>query len=98
MVSAAARRSILVPKNRGRRGRPKEFFSKIPERMSFHPQNFLMTFFSRRKLQQNNYAATMASATHSFISLCWMTVSSSDDVCIVGPQTFEPEPRDVSRR
>jgi len=30
--------------------------------ISFYPQNFLMTFFSHRKLQQNNYAATMASA------------------------------------
>src|SRR6218665_3411218 len=44
------------------RGRSNEFFSKIPERISFYPQNFLMTFSSHRKLQQNNYAAAMASA------------------------------------
>src|SRR6218665_3366678 len=30
--------------------------------MSFYPQNFLLTFFSHRKLQQNKYTATMASA------------------------------------
>ena len=50
IVSTAARRSI---------------FSKIPEQISFYPQNFLnflMTFFSRRKLQQNKSTATMASA------------------------------------
>jgi len=36
-------------------------------RLCFYPQNFLMTFFSHRKLQQNNYAATMASAAHQQI-------------------------------
>src|SRR6218665_2309730 len=43
-----------------RHWRPKNF-SKIPEKISFYPQNFLMTFFSHRKLQQNKYTATMAS-------------------------------------
>ena len=28
-----------------RRGRRKEFFSKIPEKISFYPQHFLMTIF-----------------------------------------------------
>ena len=28
--------------------RPKNFLSKIPEKSSFHPQNFLMAFFSDR--------------------------------------------------
>jgi len=31
-------------------------------KISFYPQNCLMTFFSHRKLQQNSYTATMASA------------------------------------
>jgi len=68
MVSVAARRSILVggPKKVGGAARAaKRIFSKIPEKISFYPQNFLMTFFiffSQRKLQKNNYAAMMASA------------------------------------
>src|SRR6218665_3352283 len=49
-----------------RRGLPKTIFSNIPEKnfvlISFYPQNVLITFFSHRKLQQNNYAATMALA------------------------------------
>jgi|SRR6218665_3556942 len=31
-------------------------------KISFYAPNCLMTFFSHRKLEQNNYAATMASA------------------------------------
>jgi len=42
-----------VPKIGGVGGQ-KMFFSKIPEKISFYPQNFLMAFFSHRKLQQNN--------------------------------------------
>src|SRR6218665_2370109 len=48
---APARRSILVggagPKKSAaaRRGRPKGYFSKIPEKISFYPQKFLMAFF-----------------------------------------------------
>src|SRR6218665_2270380 len=38
-------------------------------KISFDPQNFLMTVFSHRKLQQNNYAATMASASPTNYSL-----------------------------
>jgi len=50
-----------VPKNR--RWRPR-IFSKDSRTISFYPQHFLMTFlFSHRKLQQNKYTATMASAT-----------------------------------
>ena len=37
-------------------------FSKIPEKISFYPKNFLMTYFSHVKLQQIKYTATMASA------------------------------------
>src|SRR6218665_440452 len=51
IVSPAARRSILVgggaqtvPKN-WRRWQSKKVFSKIPEKTSFYPQNFLMTVF-----------------------------------------------------
>src|SRR6218665_554373 len=66
MVSAVARRSILVGGG-DVAARPKEFFLKISEKLSFYPQNCVMTFFSHRKLQQNNYAATMASAAHQQI-------------------------------
>src|SRR6218665_528106 len=34
---------------------------KDSRKISFYPQNFRMTFFSHRKLQQNKYTATMAS-------------------------------------
>jgi len=44
------------------RGRPKESLPKIPEKIFFYPQNFLKTFFSDLKLQQNSYAATKLSA------------------------------------
>ena len=57
MVSAVARRSILVGGG-DVAARPKEFFLKISEKLSFYPQNCVMTFFSHRKLQQNNYAPT----------------------------------------
>src|SRR6218665_1348297 len=30
----------------------KQIFKKIPEKISFYPQKFLMTFFSHRKLQK----------------------------------------------
>jgi len=43
-------------------GGGKDVFSKIPDKISFCPPNFLMTFFSHRKLQQNKYTATMTSA------------------------------------
>src|SRR6218665_1696301 len=48
IVSAAARRSHLVGGGGGaaRRGRPKIVFSKIHEKISFYPQNFLRNFFS----------------------------------------------------
>src|SRR6218665_2731963 len=45
-----------------RRWWPKSFFQKIPEKISFYPQNSLMTFLIQRNLQQNKYTATMASA------------------------------------
>src|SRR6218665_531503 len=38
-----------------------KIFSKIPEKISFYPENFMMTFFSHRRLQQNKYTATMTS-------------------------------------
>jgi len=43
------------------RRRPKSFF-KDSRKISFYPQNFLMTFFRHLKLQKNKYTATMASA------------------------------------
>src|SRR6218665_1384020 len=62
IVSAAARRSISVggggappvQKNRRRRRRgaawtAQNFFSKIHEKISFYPQNFLRNFFRDRK-------------------------------------------------
>src|SRR6218665_2995812 len=77
MVSTAARRSILdgdsgappVQRNRRRRGvgGQKKFFSKIPVKVSFYPQNFLVTFFSYRNLQHNNYAATTMPARRQII-------------------------------
>jgi len=50
VIVSAARRSILVgggspPVPKNRRWRPKNVFSKIFEKISFYPQNFLMTFF-----------------------------------------------------
>src|SRR6218665_1088450 len=60
IVSAAARRSISggggappVQKNRRRRrrGRPKIFLSKIHEKISFYPQNFLRNFFSHQSFE-----------------------------------------------
>jgi len=36
-------------------GGQKHFFLRFPKRISFYPQNFMMTLFSHRKLQQNNY-------------------------------------------
>src|SRR6218665_1271286 len=76
MVSAAARRSILVggvappvQKIGGgatRRGRPIEFFFKDSRINFFLSSKFsddlFDRFYSQRKLQQNNYAATMTSA------------------------------------
>src|SRR6218665_1822757 len=61
--------SAAVPVNFGRRrcvaGRKKS----IPDKISFSPQNFLMTIFSYRKLLQNKYAATTTSAARrQFIS------------------------------
>ena len=66
MVSAAARRSILVrgggarpvPKDLRRVG-AKRIFSNIPEKISFYHKNFLMTFFysskiATTKLRSNN--------------------------------------------
>ena len=55
-----------APANSGRRRRriaaweAKRIVFKDSRKSSFYPQNLLMTFFSHRKLQQNNYAATMA--------------------------------------
>ena len=63
IVSAAARRSISVggggaPRSKkiggggaARRGRPKTFFSKIHEKISFYPQNFLRNFFSHQSFE-----------------------------------------------
>ena len=61
IVSAAARRSIsvgggapLVQKKSAaaaRRGRPKTVFSKIHEKISFYPQNFLRNFFSHQSFE-----------------------------------------------
>src|SRR6218665_212246 len=48
-------------------------FSKISEKISFYPQNFLMTLFSHgkyRKLQQNKYIAKIASAARRQIIGC----------------------------
>src|SRR6218665_4053289 len=39
------RRRAAGPKNQRRRGRPKTFFSKIHEKISFYLQNFLTNFF-----------------------------------------------------
>jgi len=51
-----------APVNFGRR--PKNVSSKILEKISFYPQNFLMTSFSHRKLgQQNQYAETITIAS-----------------------------------
>src|SRR6218665_1687257 len=70
MVSAAARRSILVgggapPAQKigvgGGAGGQKIFF-KDSRKISLYPQNFLITFLVNRKLQENNYAATISSA------------------------------------
>ena len=49
IVSAAARRSISV--GGARRGRPKTVFSKIHEKMSFYPQNFLRNYFSHQSFE-----------------------------------------------
>ena len=71
IVSAAAHRSILV--GGGALLVPKigvgsqKIFPEIHEKISFYPQNFLLTFFSHRKLQENKYTATMASATRQQI-------------------------------
>src|SRR6218665_429650 len=46
---------------RGGVGGQKNFF-KDSEKISFYPQNFLMTFFKSSKIAKNNYAATMSSA------------------------------------
>jgi len=61
IMSALARRSILVgggappvQDNRRRRAWAANIFSKIPEKTSFYLQNFLITFFGHRKMQQNN--------------------------------------------
>src|SRR6218665_3789212 len=59
IVSAAARLSILVggpgappvEKSGDGAGGQKSAF-KIPEKISFHPKNFLMTFLRNRKMQQ----------------------------------------------
>src|SRR6218665_631869 len=55
IVSAAARRSILV-------GGCAPPVPQISEKILFYPQNFQITFFRHRKLQQNKYTAIMASA------------------------------------
>src|SRR6218665_304074 len=61
--SAAARRPAQKTAGAGGRG-PNTFFLKVPEKISFYSQNFLMTFsvVIDRKLQQNKYTATMALA------------------------------------
>src|SRR6218665_3498345 len=63
IVSAAARRSISVggggappgPKKTGggggRRGGAKKVFSKIQEKLSFYPQNFLRNFFIHQSFE-----------------------------------------------
>src|SRR6218665_3928564 len=74
-MSAAARWSILIGGGAGGAAGPKKsgaaaaknVFSKIPEKNSFYPQNFLMAFLwflviENRKLQQNKYTEKMASA------------------------------------
>src|SRR6218665_3391689 len=60
--AVARRRSQKIGVGGGAALAAKNFFSKIPEKISFYPQNFLMTFLSHRKLQQNKYTTTMASA------------------------------------
>src|SRR6218665_422793 len=47
-----------------RRWRPSNVFQRFPKkfRSILKPQNFLMTFFRHRKLQQNKYTTKMASA------------------------------------
>src|SRR6218665_3312293 len=53
IVSAAARRRSKKVGGGGaaRRGRPKTFFSKIHEKISFFPQNFLRNFFSHQSFE-----------------------------------------------
>jgi len=65
MVSAATRRSILVG---GAALAAKKYFLKIPDKISFYPQNFLMTSFSHQKLQQNKNTANMGSASTDKLS------------------------------
>jgi len=64
-INFSRRRRAAGPKKlaaRRPRGRAKEFSFKDSRKILFSPHNFLMTFFSHRQLQQNNYAATMVSA------------------------------------
>src|SRR6218665_3015566 len=50
--SGGGRRRAAVPKkSAARRGRPKTFFSKIHEKISFYPQNFLRNFFSHQSFE-----------------------------------------------
>ena len=52
IVSAVARRSISVGGGgAAQRGRPKTFFFKIHEKISFYPQHFLRNFFSHQSFE-----------------------------------------------
>jgi len=68
MPTRAVRRRHCVsggaPVNFGRRRPVPNYRRAIPEKMSLHLQNLLMTFISHRKskLQQNKYTVKMASA------------------------------------
>src|SRR6218665_2073130 len=52
-VNFGRRRRAAGPKKSAaaRRGRPKIFFSKIHEKISFYPQNFLRNFFSHQSFE-----------------------------------------------
>jgi len=80
-VNFGRRQSAVCPKKIGGGAVwvAKRTFSKIPENNSVlsskFSTDFLMTFFSHRKLQQNNYASTMASAARRQIIAAVTTYS-----------------------
>ena len=49
--AAAARRRSKKSAAAARRGRPKTFFSKIQDKISFYPQHFLRNFFSHQSFE-----------------------------------------------
>src|SRR6218665_3490702 len=67
LAAAARRRSKQLAASwvgAARRWRPNNVVQRFPKkfRSILKPQNFLMTFFRQRKLQQNKYTTKMASA------------------------------------